>query len=143
MKNKNIEQLTDIKIDDRVVMIYCVSHNSETIKDRPCLLPYTSTHLKELPFELIFKNIREAKVMKIFQPTDCYAPERFDFLVEYYDQYSKCHYQRVPNSSIYKIKNRDKAELECERHNLKVLLKLYANQIIKLQKEIETIREKI
>ena len=142
MKNKNIEQLTDIKIEDSVVMIYCVSHTSETIKDNPCYLPYAFTCLNTIPFELTFKYTRDAKVMKIFPPTDWRAPWRFDFLIEYYDQDGgKCKYQRVPASSIYKIKNRDKAELECERHNLKVLSKLYANQIIELQKEIEIIRE--
>lgn len=135
--------ITEGSIDegDRVLVVYeeesTCSNNDSNNESKSCYVPYANlripvpSHLNKVSF----KHIREATIIKIIKErvSSCGGYAMYDTyaLIEYYNP-SRV-YERVPIDCVYKLDDKDKADLECVRYNFKCLTTLCFNLIDDLQ----------
>lgn len=138
----------EISEGDRVLVIYeengiRIDNDTENStkdttksKQKSCYIPYANITVP-IPSnmyntdKLCFKYTKEATIVKLEKERDSYCDTYTTYaIIEYYNPSRT--YERVPMSAIYKLSDKDKADLVCQTYNFKVLTDICFNLLNKL-----------
>lgn len=138
----------EISEGDRVLVIYeengiRIDNDTENstkdttkYKQKSCYIPYANVTVP-IPSnmyntdKLCFKYTKEATIVKLEKERDSYCDTYTTYaIIEYYNPSRT--YERVPMSAIYKLSDKDKADLVCQTYNSKVLTDICFNLLKEL-----------